>query len=430
MTTITDVVRAAKLLGALGKRPLRVALGHHQLHDAFDPDREDQQVVHVFTISCRRYQASSTSSEQKAGPIAIISPIEPGGGGSARLARSTSSTDTDDRLPLLRNEFRVWSRASAGQVQHVLDRFDHPRPAGVADPGRHVLRWSVRGRRGIRGRRRPGISRRRSRRRPTRRSGSRRCRSSSPSRLRCRGRSGCGWPAPWDQHAGVRAARSAPFAMTARGAVAEQAGSDQICHRIVFALNGQRAQFDRQQRRHLVGEGAQVVVHAGHPGRAGHTAQAEQRDAFDVRAQPDPRRQPRLQRRHGKPGNRRRKDDVDLRRLDLRLVERCEQRLLGQVEGDVDVGVVGLGEAAQLAVSRQRQRGVAELNPTAEREPPKLRAGEVGQRADGFVLACTGLAGTSRQRRDGRICGGGRGLQSSSRTAPWMCPCPGYGPAG
>ena len=127
-------------------------------------------------------------------------------------------------------------------------------------------------------------------------------------------------------------------------------------------------------------------MHARRPGSAGHTAQAEQRDAFDVLAQPDPRGQPRLQCRHCKPGNRRRKDDVDLRRLDLRLVKRREKRLLSQVEGDFDVGIVCLGEAAQLAVSRQRQRGVAELNPTAESEPPEFRAGEVGQCADGFVL--------------------------------------------
>ena len=91
-------------------------------------------------------------------------------------------------------------------------------------------------------------------------------------------------------------------------------------------------------------------MHARTP--AGHAAQAEQRDAFDVLAQPHPGGQPRLQCRYGEPGNRRRKDDVDLRRLDLGLVERCEQRLLSQVEGDFDESIVCLGEAAQLAVSR------------------------------------------------------------------------------
>ena len=197
-------------------------------------------------------------------------------------------------------------------------------------------------------------------------------------------------------------------------AITKQAGSDQIGHRIVFALNGQRAQFDCQQRRHLVGKRAQVVVHACGARRAGHTAQAEQRDAFDVLAQPDPRGQPRLQRRHSKPGHRRRKDDVDLRRLDLRLVECCEKRLLGEVEGDVDVGLVCLGEAAQLAVSRQRQRGVAEVNATAHSEPPKFRAGEVGQRADRFVLGVPVRWELHCNCRDGRI-SVGRGVRRNLR---------------
>src|SRR5579875_1119660 len=94
------IVAATKLLAAVGKSPLRVALGDDQLNQPFDADRQDQQVVHA-------YQPSSTSSEQNAGPMAIINPNEPGGGGSAMLARSTSRTDTDDRLPLTRNEFRV-----------------------------------------------------------------------------------------------------------------------------------------------------------------------------------------------------------------------------------------------------------------------------------------------------------------------------------
>jgi len=62
-------------------------------------------------------------------------------------------------------------------------------------------------------------------------------------------------------------------------------------------------------------------------------------------------------------------------------------RLLSQVEGDLDEGLVRFGETRQLLVARQRQCSVAGLNTTAESEPPKLRAGEVGQRADELVLA-------------------------------------------
>jgi len=129
------------------------------------------------------------------------------------------------------------------------------------------------------------------------------------------------------------------------------------------ALNGQRAQFDRQQRR-----------------------------------------EPRLQRRYGKSGHRRRKDDVDLRGLDLCLLKRCEQRLLGQVERDFDVGIVCVGEAAELTVSRQPQRGVSELDPATESEPPKLRAGEVRQRADGFILGVPVWRELHGNSCDGRIC--------------------------
>src|ERR1700730_6339598 len=60
------------------------------------------------------YQPSSTSSEQNPGPMASISPNEPAGGGSAMFDRSTSSTETDERIALSRDEFRRWSRASAG----------------------------------------------------------------------------------------------------------------------------------------------------------------------------------------------------------------------------------------------------------------------------------------------------------------------------
>ncbi len=93
------------------------------------------------------YQASSTSSEQKAGPIAIISPIEPAGGGSAMLARSTSSTDTEDRLPLLRNEFRVWSRALPGRSNTFSTASITRGPPGwhtQVDTSSGVSPWSAR----------------------------------------------------------------------------------------------------------------------------------------------------------------------------------------------------------------------------------------------------------------------------------------------
>jgi hypothetical protein len=69
----------AKFLGAPGKRPLCVALGYDQLRQSFYADDQDQQVIQSFVGP---YQLSRTSSAEKPGPMAIISPIEPGGGGS------------------------------------------------------------------------------------------------------------------------------------------------------------------------------------------------------------------------------------------------------------------------------------------------------------------------------------------------------------
>src|ERR1700744_3772877 len=60
------------------------------------------------------YQLSSTSSAEKPGPMATINPRDPGGGGSVMVSPRISSTETDDRFPLLRRDFRVMSNASFG----------------------------------------------------------------------------------------------------------------------------------------------------------------------------------------------------------------------------------------------------------------------------------------------------------------------------
>ena len=53
----------------------------------------------------------------------------------------------------------------------------------------------------------------------------------------------------------------------------------------VLALESQRAQLDRQQHRHLLREGAQVVGRARQARCAGHAAEPEDRCALDVGAQ-------------------------------------------------------------------------------------------------------------------------------------------------
>lgn len=130
-------------------------------------------------------------------------------------------------------------------------------------------------------------------------------------------------------------------------------------------------------------------MHAGHPGGTGHTAQTEQRDAFDVFAQPHSVSQSRLQGGYGKTSDGGGENDIDFGGPDLCFVQRRPQGLLAQVESDVDEGVVGLGKTAELGIAFQRQCGVAGLNPAAEREPAKLRTGELGERPDrlGLVVA-------------------------------------------
>jgi len=73
------IVVVTKFLAALAESPSRVALGYEQLYQPFDADDQDQQVVHA-------YQLSSTSSAENPGPMAIISPREPGDGGSVMVS--------------------------------------------------------------------------------------------------------------------------------------------------------------------------------------------------------------------------------------------------------------------------------------------------------------------------------------------------------
>src|ERR1700722_15422580 len=128
----------------------------------------------------------------------------------------------------------------------------------------------------------------------------------------------------------------------------------------------------------MTGESAKVVVYTRHSGGTRDTTQSEKRHPLEVGPKTQPCRQPRFQRRDGEPSDRRREHDVDLGRLDFGLCECRLQRPLTQLECDVKVGVVGFGEAAELSVSRQRQRKVAGLNPTGGGESSKLWTGEIG----------------------------------------------------
>jgi len=86
------------------------------------------------------------------------------------------------------------------------------------------------------------------------------------------------------------------------GSVAEQCPCDEGGHaRIVLAR--ERADFDRNQDRDVVGCATQVVVHSSHPRCPGHTAQTEKRNPPHIRAQPQPAGDAGIQRRHGDAGD-------------------------------------------------------------------------------------------------------------------------------
>ena len=111
-------------------------------------------------------------------------------------------------------------------------------------------------------------------------------------------------PAAGGQHVErTRPAGPAPATDHRGGAVAEEAAGDQVRHRDVVALHGQRAQLDGDQHGDVVGMAEQVVVHPGDAGGAGDAAEPDQRHPLDVGPQPDLGGDPGLEDRHGQPGD-------------------------------------------------------------------------------------------------------------------------------
>ena len=153
------------------------------------------------------------------------------------------------------------------------------------------------------------------------------------------------------------------------GAVAEKAAGHQVRHRSVVPLDGQRAEFDGQQQADLARPPQQVVVQAGDACRSGDAAETEHRDAFDVGTEADLRRDPGIQRRDGKAGHRGREDDVHLVRGDLRLVEGAGNGRGGQLDGHLQIDIVGLGEVLELPVPLQRERKMPGIDAAVGVQP-------------------------------------------------------------
>ena len=67
-----------------------------------------------------------------------------------------------------------------------------------------------------------------------------------------------------------------------RAAIAEDSGGDEVGDGLIIILPGEGAEFDREQKRELVREGAEIVGGAGDAGGSSDAAEAEDGGALDV----------------------------------------------------------------------------------------------------------------------------------------------------
>ena len=127
------------------------------------------------------------------------------------------------------------------------------------------------------------------------------------------------------------------------------------------------------------------------PGRAGHAAQAEDRDPLDVRPQPQPCPEPGVDGRRGDAGHRGHQDQVDVRPGSGRLgPARLRTARSPELERDLDEGVVGVAEPVQALVVLDRQGQVAGSRPS--------RSGAAGRAPR--VAPGPGRPGRRRRRSD------------------------------
>ena len=173
------------------------------------------------------------------------------------------------------------------------------------------------------------------------------------------------------------------------GAVAEEPAADEEGHRGLGRRIGQRTQFDGDERGDVVGCAAQVVVQARDARGAGHAAQAEDRHAFDVGPQAQAPGDAGVQRRHRHAGDRRRDDDVEVDWLQAGFVERAGQGLAGEVDGVLDVEVVGFAEVGErgVLVERQDEMAAVDLGVSCAGTHEVLVLGEGRDRTNASVIS-------------------------------------------
>src|SRR5215211_1661427 len=172
----------------------------------------------------------------------------------------------------------------------------------------------------------------------------------APEHLRARGAS--------EQHGG--------------GAVGEEARGDEVALGTVAPLEGEAREFDGDEEDQLVGVKTGVFGGAGDTGRPRRAAEAPDRDPSCVLGEAEAEDQLRVQGRRREPRRRDEEDRTDFIWCGPNPVQRPPRRLLGEVEGVLDVESILLGESV---VSLEPLYGHAEvaalyLDVVEDREQP------------------------------------------------------------
>jgi hypothetical protein len=159
-------------------------------------------------------------------------------------------------------------------------------------------------------------------------------------------------------------ARLDPTTTAAAGSVAEEAARDHVGDREVFALPSERAQLDREHDSDLVGMPADVIAARATAAAPATQAEAEHRDALDVRAETHPVGEARVERRRGEAGDRREEESRRRpRRPGSARFERLAHRALAELDRAADPRVVEVAEVRELLVLVDRQCEVPASTP-------------------------------------------------------------------
>lgn len=113
--------------------------------------------------------------------------------------------------------------------------------------------------------------------------------------------------------------------------------------------------LDGDEDGHVVGVAEQVVVQPSDPRRAGDAAEAEERDPFDVLAQPDDPGDPGVEGRDGEPGDRGGDDEVDVGGREAGGLEGVLEGRRPERHRVLEEEVVGLVEAGEALVVTERE---------------------------------------------------------------------------